>query len=184
MELSYLNNNAQTILLTGLSGSGKTTLGIALHKKLLNNNYNVVFIDGDMFREGVSNDLKFSLDDRAENIRRLAETCKLLNINNVHVIASFIAPTKELRSIIKNTVNNYIEAYVSCDINTCINRDPKLLYSKNIHNFTGISQQYEAPHEPDITLTTETWTVQECVYVLFNTFKNRVLLNEKYTSSC
>jgi adenylylsulfate kinase len=175
MNLYYLDNTkAQTILLTGLSGSGKTTLGIALHKKLLNNNYNTVFIDGDFFRKGVSNDLRYSLEDREENIRRLAETCKLLNTNNIHVIASFIAPTQSLRNIIKNTVNNYIEAYINCTIDTCIKRDPKKLYRKNIRNFTGIDQEYEVPLEPDVTITTEVWTVPECTYVLFDTFKKKL----------
>ena len=97
-----LKQKAKVIWLTGLSGSGKTTLGLGLEKELYRMGYFVQMLDGDLIRHGINNNLSFSVEDRTENIRRIAEVSKLFMNCGIITIDCFISPTGKIRaSLIK-----------------------------------------------------------------------------------
>ena len=117
-------------------------------------------MDGDIIRKGVNKDLGFTAHDREENLRRVAEIGKILINSGTNCIASFIAPYEESREIIKNIIGkeNYIEVYLSTSIRVCEERDVKGLYKKArqgiIKSFSGITDPYEVPTNPNITIDT------------------------------
>jgi len=165
-----LNQNASfTLWLTGLSGSGKSTLATELELWLFEQGIRAYILDGDNTRLGINSDLTFSDDDRAENIRRVAEICKLFNDAGTIVIASFISPFANDRLLAKNLIgtDNFIEVYTDSSISTCRQRDTKGLYQLategKLKNFTGISSPYEPPLTPDIHLYTDKTTIAHCV---------------------
>ena len=158
---------------TGLPSSGKTTLGNILETKLKQMNISSFLCDGDQIRKGLCKDLKFSLEDRNENLRRAAELIKILLVPYDVVIASFITPTNHIRKKIKEIISNqYIEIYLQCSINTCIDRDVKGLYKKAMNNeitdFSGISSPFEEPLSPNLTLDTENLSIHESNTILLD----------------
>jgi adenylylsulfate kinase len=162
------HHRAFTIWLTGLSGAGKTTLAVEVEEFIFKQQGRVYILDGDNTRLGINKDLSFSAEDRSENIRRVAELCKLFNDAGIIVIASFIAPFQKDRALAKAIIGDqqYIEVYLEASLAVCQHRDVKGLYKKamqgKIKNFTGISSPYEAPENPDLHLNTEVQTVEEC----------------------
>lgn len=145
---------------TGLSQSGKTTIANGVYETLKEQGYKIERLDGDVVREYLWKDLGFSKEDRDENIRRIGFLSKLLSKNGVGVIASFISPYKQHRAGVKDEVENFIEVFCNCPIEICEKRDTKGLYEKakrgEVTNFTGVSDPYEPPENPDIELKTET----------------------------
>lgn len=168
------------IWFTGLSGAGKSTIANALEVALHERAIHTYLLDGDNLRLGLNKSLKFSEEDRNENLRRTAEVAKLfLDAGNV-VLAAFISPFKNTRETIKSIVGaeNYIEVYVKTSLSVCEERDVKGLYKKArtgaLKNFTGISSPYEEPVNPDIVIETETTSTQEAVEQIM-TYLNRRL---------
>lgn len=157
----HMLQKALTIWFTGLSGSGKSTLANELEKRLFKQGRYTMLLDGDNIRMGLNKNLGFKPEDRIENIRRIAETAKLLNDAGLIVITAFISPFESdrlsAREIIGN--ENFIEVYVSTSLEECERRDVKGLYKKardgDIPNFTGITSPYEKPQNPDILIDTE-----------------------------
>ena len=152
--------------LTGLSGAGKTTIGNSVVENLKKHE-KVVMLDGDELRKGLNSDLGFSMEDRAENIRRVAHTAKLLSDNGFLVITTLISPTRNSRDQARKIIGeNFIETFIKTDIETCIQRDVKGLYKKaiagEIKEFTGISSVYEEPENPELILDTQNLTIEEC----------------------
>jgi len=140
-----------TIWFNGLSGSGKTTLGKKLVEYYENQNRKVFLLDGDVLRNGLNNNLGFSLEDRQENLRRAAEVAQILNQNGVMVIATFITPTNEMREMIAEIVTNIKFIHLCTELQVCEERDVKGLYAKAraglIKDFTGIDSPFESmPH--------------------------------------
>ena len=140
-------HNSFVVWFTGLSGSGKSTICNSLEVLLNAKKINTFTLDGDSVRNGLNKDLRFSDEDRSENIRRVAEVSKILmNAGNV-VLASFITPFQQDRDLAKEIVgeNNYIEVFVNTSLKTCIERDPKGLYQKSksglIKSMTGIDSK-------------------------------------------
>ena len=162
----------KVIWFTGLSGSGKTTIARSLEKKLLSKNLAVKVLDGDEIRSGINKDLGFSIKDRKENIRRVAEVAKILKESGITVLVSFISPTIEIREMAKKIISkdDFIEVFVDTPLDICIKRDPKGLYKKAINgeikDFTGIDSPYEAPENPDITLCTQKQSIDGSVRIL------------------
>ena len=162
----------KVIWFTGLSGSGKTTIARATEQYLISKKIAIKVLDGDEIRSGLNKDLGFSLEDRKENIRRVAEVAKILKDSGITVLVSFISPTKEIREIARKIISkdDFIEVFVDASLETCIKRDVKGLYKKaikgEIKDFTGIDSLYEAPENPNITLNTEKLSVNEAVQVL------------------
>lgn len=159
--------HATTIWLTGLSGSGKSTLANEIEKRLFLQGKHTMRLDGDNVRLGLNKNLDFSESGRIENIRRIAEVCKLMNEAGLIVITSFISPYERDRMMAKEIMGEkrFIEVYVSTPLEECERRDIKGLYKKaregKIPNFTGVTSPYEVPPCPDITVDTSDITIEE-----------------------
>ena len=154
---------------TGLSGSGKSTIADEFEKRLFDRGHIVFSLDADDLRKKLNADLGFSMEDRAENVRRAAETARLLQDAGVIVLATFISPAcairKQAREIAR--VGMFLEIYVKASLETCIARDPKGFYKKaidgEIKNYTGIASSYEVPDCPELVLDTDIDNVDACV---------------------
>lgn len=152
----YLKQRGKVIWFTGLSGSGKTTLASELEKKLFELNYFCQILDGDNVRSGINKNLRFTEEDRLENIRRIAEVGKLFMNCGIILICSFISPTDEMRNMARDIIgeDDFLEIFVNTPLEVCEQRDPKGLYKKaragEISNFTGISAPFEHPKDPFI----------------------------------
>ena len=158
-----------SIWFTGLPGSGKTTLANALKASLQQEGITSIILDGDEVRKGICSDLGFSLADREENIRRVAElNSDLLKIGLV-VINSFVSPTEAIRAKAQTIIGEerFVLVFVDSPIEVCITRDPKGMYKKALaeksNNFTGLGQDFEIPNSPAIHLKTNENSVEECV---------------------
>jgi adenylyl-sulfate kinase len=162
-------NKAFTLWLTGLSGAGKSTLAIEVESWIYNLHGHVYILDGDNTRLGLNKDLSFTDDDRTENIRRVAELCKLFNDAGIIVIASFISPFLKDRLMARSLIGaeTFSEIYIDADLETCKLRDTKGLYKLasegKIKNFTGIDSLYELPLTPDLHIQTHVYTIPECL---------------------
>jgi adenylyl-sulfate kinase len=154
-----------TLWFTGLSGSGKTTLAKALEPVLRDRGLKVERLDGDIVRQSLTRDLGFSKEDRDKNIERVTFVAKLLTRNDVTVLCSFISPYIERRSKSREEIGRFVECYVECPLETLIERDVKGLYKKalagEIESFTGVSDPYEPPPNPEITVNSASQTVEE-----------------------
>ena len=149
---------------TGLSGSGKTTIARWLHDELRRRKVRVEYLDGDSIRD-IFPATGFSKDERDQHIKRVGYLASKLEQNGVFVVASFISPYAESRQFVRGLCNNFIEVHVSTPLDECERRDVKGLYEKarlgEISNFTGISDPYEAPESPELTLDTRFLTVDQ-----------------------
>lgn len=164
----FLNQKGKVIWLTGLSGSGKTTIAKWLERKLLEENIFTKFLDGDNIRTGLGNNLGFSVADRTENIRRIAEVAKLFLDNGTVTLASFVSPTRDIREMARNIIgeNDFIEIFIDTPLEVCEARDVKGLYKKaragEIADFTGISSPFEPPATTAIQIRTENKKIEDC----------------------
>lgn len=158
-------HRAGVVWLTGLSGSGKSTIAAAVERELFDAGHFVVLLDGDNVRTGLCGDLGFSLEDRRENIRRIAETAKLFVQAGAQVLCSFVSPTRAIRALARDIIGpeDFFEVFVNTPLAVCEARDVKGLYAKaragEIKGFTGIDSPYEAPVAPFLDLRTEDQTV-------------------------
>jgi bifunctional enzyme CysN/CysC len=156
---------------TGLSGSGKTTLAFELELRLFKKGYQVFVLDGDNVRHGISADLGFTPEERAENIRRVGEVAALFAAAGVLALTAFISPYRgdraRARAAVEHAIGNsaFHEVYLSADVTVCEQRDPKGLYAKarrgEIPDFTGVSAPYEPPSHPELTLDTGSEAVEQ-----------------------
>jgi adenylylsulfate kinase len=157
-----LNQKGVTIWLTGLSASGKSTIACLLEKMLVDQGKLAYRLDGDNLRHGLNQNLGFSAEDRAENIRRVGEVAKLFTDAGLIVIASFISPYRRDRNQIRDSMaaGDFVEVYVKVSLEEAEKRDPKGLYKKaragKISGFTGIDDPYEPPTAAEIVVETET----------------------------
>ena len=160
-----MSDKGVTVWFTGLSGAGKSTIAEKLEQILKAKGRNVEILDGDVVRTNLSKGLGFSKEDRDINIRRIGFVCNLLARNGVVAIAAAISPYREIRDEIRGNTENFLEVYVECSIEELTRRDVKGLYEKalkgEIKNFTGISDPYEEPLKPEVTLDSEKDTEEE-----------------------
>ena len=169
-----LNQHAFTIWMTGLSGSGKSTLAKGLERHLHHQGYITQVLDGDNIRSGINNNLSFSLKDRKENIRRIAEVSKLFINCGIITLNCFVSPTKKIRTIAKEIIgsDNFIEVFINSSLSQCENRDVKGLYAKaragKIEDFTGIDSPFEAPENPDIEVNTDMLNIDDSIQKILN----------------
>ena len=153
-----LGQRGLMVWFTGLSGSGKSTLAIALERALQQRGLLCRILDGDNIRSGINNNLGFSLEDRVENIRRIAEVGKLFVDTGIITLAAFISPNNDLRQMAARIIgpDDFLEIYVSTPLSECERRDVKGLYAKarkgEIKAFTGISAPFEEPANPALSL--------------------------------
>jgi adenylylsulfate kinase len=148
-----------TLWFTGLSGAGKTTIAEIVEHELRERERRVEVLDGDIVRTNLSKGLSFSRDDRNVNVLRIGFVANLLARNGVAVIVSAISPYKEARDQVRREIGeDFIEIFVDCPVEVCAERDVKGLYKKaysgEIPEFTGVSDPYEPPAAPELTLRT------------------------------
>ena len=156
------------IWLTGLPGSGKTTIAEVLAQRLMVQDVPVEILDGDDLRRGLSRDLGFSAEDRQQHNLRVIFVSQLLVRNGITVLVPLISPFRETREYARRMLARFVEVYVKCPVEECIRRDPKGLYARalrgEIKNFTGIDDPYEEPRDPEVTVETDVFSVEECVH--------------------
>ena len=152
---------------TGLSGAGKSTIANLVEKKLHALGRHTFLLDGDNVRLGLNRDLGFSDADRAENIRRVGETAKLMLDAGLIVLAAFISPFRAERRMVRELVGDgrFTEVFIDVPLAEAERRDPKGLYAKaragEIPNFTGIGSAYEAPERAEIRIDTTRLSAEE-----------------------
>ena len=175
---SIKQQTPRIIWLTGLSGAGKSTIANLLEKKLIAKARHSYLLDGDNVRHGLNKDLGFTDADRVENIRRVAETAKLMLDAGLIVITSFISPFRAERDMARSMFgeDEFIEVFVDTSLEVCEQRDPKGLYKKardgQIKNFTGLDSPYEPPQAPELTLDTVQFTVEQAADVIIEFVEN------------
>jgi adenylylsulfate kinase len=158
--------------LTGLSGAGKSTVANAVDRALIQSGRHTMVIDGDNLRHGLSCDLGFSAADRAENIRRAAETARLMAEAGLVVIVALISPFRQERAMARRIAGDipFLEVFIDTPLAVCETRDSKGLYSRarsgEIRDFTGISAPYEPPETPDLILRTQDCLVEQTAAAL------------------
>jgi adenylyl-sulfate kinase len=156
-----------TLWFTGLSGSGKSTLSQLVAARLRALGSKVEVLDGDITRTLLCQGLGFSREDREENIRRIGFVCELLSRNDVIAIAAAISPYRASRDELRKRIPNFIEIHMSCPVEVLIKRDVKGLYKKalagEIKQFTGISDPYESPVAPEVTIDSSSETIESSV---------------------
>lgn len=178
----FLKQKSKVIWMTGLSGSGKTTIAIALEQKLKDKGFLTQVLDGDNVRTGINNNLGFSVEDRAENIRRIAEVSKLFINCGVITINCFVSPTIAIRNQAKNIIGeqDFVEVFVNTPIEICEQRDVKGLYKKaragEIKNFTGIDSPFESPKNPAIDVKTAELSIEESAEQILKTILPQISL--------
>lgn len=154
-----------TVWFTGLSGAGKSTLSQLLESVLRERGQKVEVLDGDVVRTNLSKGLGFSKEDRDTNILRIAFVANLLTRNEVAVIVAAISPYRDIRQEAAKLIGNFVEVYVKCSIEELTRRDVKGLYAKALRgelpNFTGVSDPYEEPLNPDVIVDSEKETAAE-----------------------
>jgi len=170
-EDRWIMNGHKTALvwLTGLPGSGKSTISHELEYRLFQRRIRTYVLDGDNVRQGLCRDLGFSAEDRRENLRRVGEAARLFLDAGILTIGAFASPYGADRLMVRRMFGpgDFIEVYLKCDLRVCEERDPKGLYKKarsgEIKNFTGVSDPYEPPENPEIVLDTDRLSIEESV---------------------
>ena len=156
-----------TVWLTGLSGAGKSTIAAEIATALRSQAHRVEVLDGDEVRRNLCADLGFSKEDRDTNIRRIGYVADLLTRNGVIVLVAAISPYREVREEVRDRIGRFVEVYVRCPLDELVHRDVKGLYRKalagEIAHFTGVSDPYEEPEDPDIEVDTSTEDVATSV---------------------
>ncbi len=170
-----------TLWFTGLSGAGKTTISEIVERELKARGSRVEVLDGDVVRENLSKGLGFSKEDRDTNIRRIAFVADLLSRNGVPVITAAISPYREIRDEARELMGDrFIEVFVKASVEVCAERDVKGLYEKafkgEIKEFTGVSDPYEPPLNPELTLDTEHDSAEEDAQKILTLLEERQLI--------
>jgi adenylyl-sulfate kinase len=170
-----------TLWFTGMSGAGKSTISRALELRLREQGAKVEVLDGDVVRTHLSKGLGFSKEDRDENIRRIGFVCELLSRNGVIAVAAAISPYRAVREEVRARIPNFVEVYVECPIEVLAERDVKGLYKRalagEIPHFTGISDPYEPPAKPEVTVNSSTETAEESVEKIWATLERLGLVS-------
>ncbi len=169
-----LDQKGVVVWMTGLSGSGKSTIAQNLERKLFEKKYLVQVLDGDNIRTGLNNNLSFSLADRYENIRRIAEVAKLFCNSGIITICSFVSPTIAIRSLARKIIGSedLVEVFINTPLAECERRDIKGLYKKarqgEITGFTGIDSPFEIPENADLEIDTMNNSINESTEIILD----------------
>ncbi|MGA7235885.1 MAG: adenylyl-sulfate kinase [Bryobacteraceae bacterium] len=169
-----------TLWFTGMSGAGKSTLSQLIETRLRQIGAKVEVLDGDLVRQYLSKGLGFSREDRDENIRRIGFVCELLSRNGVIAIAAAISPYRAVREEVRARIPNFVEVFMECPVEVLAARDVKGLYKKalagELSQFTGISDPYEPPLAPEVTVNSSTETPDESLAKILAALEARGLL--------
>lgn len=174
-----LGQRGLVIWLCGLSGSGKSTIANAAERVLHEEGRFTVILDGDNLRTGLNANLGFSDDDRLENIRRIAETAKILVSQGIVTFVSAITPRGELRDLARGLLgDDLFEVYIKASYEACEQRDVKGLYAKaargEIQHFTGKDGSFEVPANADLVIDTERTTIDDAATTLLEAIRPRI----------
>jgi adenylyl-sulfate kinase len=180
------NRKGFTLWLTGLSGAGKTTLAGFLATELRARGVNIEVLDGDEVRTNLSKGLGFSKEDRDTNIRRIGYVCRLLSRNGLGAVSAAISPYSAIRDEVRGAVEQdgaeFIEVFVKCPIAVLAERDVKGLYKRalagELKGFTGVSDPYEEPLNPDVVVETDRESVEFSTDKILRELANRDLIPE------
>ena len=174
------NDKGFTLWFTGLSGSGKSTLASYLTPILKQRGKKVEVLDGDEVRENLSKGLGFSKEDRDTNIRRIGYVANLLSRNGVVSICAAISPYRDLRREIREMTETFVEVFVEAPLEVVEERDTKGLYKKAragiIKNFTGISDPYEDPENPEVSVHTGKESIDESAHRILAALESKGLI--------
>ncbi|MBU0486884.1 MAG: adenylyl-sulfate kinase [Bacteroidetes bacterium] len=179
-----LNQHAVAIWIYGLSGAGKSTIGLGFEKEITELGFMCRLLDGDEMRTGISNNLGFTLEDRHENIRRLAEVNRLFLNTGIITVNCFVSPTRQIRDMAKSIIgtDDFVDVFISTPLEVCEKRDTKGLYKrareKQIPNFTGITSPFEIPEKCDLEINTQSMKVEECVKILVDYVLPKITLKK------
>lgn len=172
-----------TLWFTGMSGAGKSTISTRIEARLREAGAKVELLDGDVVRTHLSKGLGFSKEDRDTNIRRIGFVCELLSRNGVIAIAAAISPYRAVREEIRGRIPNFVEVYVHCPIEVLAQRDVKGLYKQalagKIENFTGVSDPYEPPASPEVTVDSSKETVDESISRIWESLIRLALVSDQ-----
>ncbi len=164
-----------TVWFTGLPSCGKSTIADALAERLRQKGLKVERLDADIIRRNLWRELGYTKEDRDENIRRATFLAKLLTRNGIAVLTSFISPYRELRDYARGEIGDFVEVYVKCPVEVCIQRDTRGMYKKalagEIPNFTGVSDPYEEPLNPEILIESDKEAIKESVAKIVDKLK-------------
>ena len=168
-----------TLWFTGLHGSGKSTIAEELTNILKEKSIQVIILDGDELRKTISSDLGYSIDERNEHMKRVADMCKTITDEGTIVIAPVASPTQKSRDYARKILKNMLLVYVKCPLEICEQRDIKGHYKKakegkkGFENFMGKSVEYEEPKNPEIILETDKEAMDESVDKLLSKLKEK-----------
>jgi adenylylsulfate kinase len=170
------------VWLTGLPCCGKTTIARGLEEALRGNGIKVEVLDGDEVRTNLSKGAGFSREERGKHALRVAYVSRLLSRNNVATIVALISPYNSFRRHVRETVTNFVEVFVSCPVDVCIQRDVKGMYAKalagEITEFTGVDDPYEEPENPEILINSDRESPGESVNRILGWLKDRNLIGD------
>jgi adenylyl-sulfate kinase len=162
-----MTHDGLALWLTGLSGAGKSTIAERVAAELRHRGRRVEVLDGDAIRENLSKGLGFSKEDRDTNIRRIGFVAELLARNGVVVIVAAISPYRAVRDEVRARIDRFVEVHVHCSLDELVRRDVKGLYRRalagEIAHFTGVSDPYEEPLDPEVVVDTAVESVDESV---------------------
>ena len=181
MSLSSQQQRGFTLWLTGMSGAGKSTLADALEPVLRERLGRVEVLDGDVVRTNLSKGLGFSKEDRDTNIRRIAFVADLLSKHGTPVITAAISPYKDIRDEARELMDGrFVECFIATSLEDCEARDVKGLYAKarsgEIPEFTGVSDPYEAPDNPELSVETAGRTPEESAQEILDYLEQQGLI--------
>jgi adenylyl-sulfate kinase len=169
-----------TLWFTGLSGSGKSTISQAVFDRLRAAGRRVELLDGDVVRTNLSQGLGFTKGDRDINVRRIGFVCELLSRNGVIAVVAAISPYRAAREEVRARIGNFVEVFVECPLSVLAERDVKGLYKQAmaglIPHFTGVSDPYEPPANPDLWIRSDRETVEHSVEHVWTMLKDRNLI--------
>ncbi len=180
-------SQAFTLWFTGLSGSGKSTLSALVAPILRERGAKVEVLDGDEVRTNLSKGLTFSKEDRDINVRRIGWVCHLLTRNGIWAISAAISPYRNVRDDNRKLIENFIEIYVQCSIEKLAERDVKGLYKKalagEIPQFSGVSDPYEPPLHPEVTVSSETETVEQSLAKIIGYLESKGYISKQTSTA-
>jgi len=169
-----------TLWFTGLSGAGKSTVSERVFARLKQSGARIELLDGDIVRTHLSKGLGFSKEDRDTNVRRIGFVCELLSRNGVIAVVAAISPYREVRDEVRSRIDNFVEVYVHCPVEVLAQRDVKGLYKKalagEIPAFTGVTDPYEPPLNPEITIDSSKESVEQSVEKVWGTLRGMDLI--------
>lgn len=174
-----LEQEGVLVWLTGLPSSGKSTIAYTVEHALVERGHMAYVLDGDNIRHGLNKNLGFSAEDRAENIRRIGEVGNLFTDAGLITLSSFVSPYRSDRDAVRQLMDegDFIEVFIDTPVELCEERDPKGLYKKaragEIPNFTGVSDPYEAPENPELVVKTGICTPQEAALEIIALLESR-----------